>query len=72
MNSVPASQKTDMTAINTAANAKTTQMISASADVLPNANTLLEAAKIAIEQDKPIQLDYFVDTAKAKPFLVKM
>ncbi len=36
---------------------------------LPAAQTLLQAAKLAIDQDKPIQLDYYVDTAQGKAFL---
>jgi hypothetical protein len=36
---------------------------------LPNVKTLTHAARIAIEQDKPIMLDYFNDTAEGKAFL---
>jgi hypothetical protein len=36
---------------------------------MPSPQTLVNAAKIAIEQDKAIQLDYFVDTANGKAFL---
>jgi hypothetical protein len=38
-------------------------------DVLPSAATLLSAAKLAIQKDMPIQLDYFVDSADNKAFL---
>ena len=38
-------------------------------DVLPSAATLLSAAKLAIQKDMPIQLDYFVDSADGKAFL---
>jgi hypothetical protein len=38
-------------------------------DLLPQATTLLHAAKLAIKHDKPIQLDYYVDTALGKAFL---
>ena len=41
----------------------------AAAAVLPSPQVLLHAAKIAIEQDKPIQLDYYVDSATKKAFL---
>ena len=41
----------------------------APADVLPSAATLMNAAKIAIQKDMPIQLDYFVDSAEGKAFL---
>ena len=33
---------------------------------LPNASVLLRAAQIAIEQDKPIYLDYFSDSLEKK------
>jgi hypothetical protein len=36
---------------------------------LPSAQVLVHAAKLAIEQDKPIQLDYFVDTVTGKAFM---
>lgn len=36
---------------------------------LPNDKTLKHAARIAIEQDKPIMLDYFNDTREGKAFL---
>ena len=36
---------------------------------LPNDKTLKHAARIAIEQDKPICLDYFNDTLEQKAFL---
>ena len=38
-------------------------------DVLPNVQTLLQAAKLAIAQDKPIQLDYYVETTNGKAFM---
>ena len=40
-----------------------------SQEVLPNATTLLHAARLAIQQDKPIQLDYYVDSATSKAFI---
>ena len=36
---------------------------------LPSAQVLVHAAKLAIENDKPIQLDYYKDTANQKAFL---
>jgi hypothetical protein len=36
---------------------------------MPSAQVLVHAAKLAMEQDKPILLDYFVDTATNKAFL---
>ena len=43
--------------------------IPAIADVLPSAQTMLQASKLAIEQDRAIMLDYFRDTATGKAFL---
>ena len=34
--------------------------------ILPTATALLQAAKLGIEQDKPIKLDFFVDSATNK------
>lgn len=39
------------------------------AEKVPSATTLLNAAKLAIQRDMPIQLDYFVDSADGKAFL---
>ena len=36
---------------------------------MPSAQVLVHAAKLAMEQDKPIQLDYYRDTAMQKAFL---
>jgi hypothetical protein len=36
---------------------------------MPSAQVLVHAAKLAMEQDKPIQLDYYADTATNKAFL---
>jgi hypothetical protein len=36
---------------------------------LPSAQVLLQAAKLAIKDDKPIQLDYYVDTLSGKAFM---
>lgn len=38
-------------------------------EILPGAATLLQAAKIAIEQDRAIMLDYFRQTANGTAFL---
>lgn len=38
-------------------------------EFLPQATTLLHAAKLAIKHDRPIQMDYYVDTALGKAFL---
>jgi hypothetical protein len=36
---------------------------------MPSPQVLVHAAKLAMEQDKPILLDYFLDTATGKAFL---
>jgi hypothetical protein len=38
-------------------------------EVLPHATTLLHAARLAIQQDKPMQLDYYVESATNKAFI---
>ena len=39
------------------------------ADIIPTATALVQAARLGIQQDKPIQLDYYVDSAISKAFL---
>jgi hypothetical protein len=41
----------------------------ASVEIVPSAATLVSAAKLAIQRDMPIQLDYFVESAEGKAFL---
>ena len=38
-------------------------------EILPHATTLLHAAKLSIQQDKPIQLDYYVESATGKAII---
>lgn len=38
-------------------------------EILPHATTLLHAARLGIQQDKPIQLDYYVESATNKAFI---
>lgn len=38
-------------------------------EILPSASVLQHAARLAIQQDKPIMLDYFVETATGKAFM---
>ncbi len=38
-------------------------------EVLPGSSVLLQAAKLAMAQDKPIQLDYYADTVTGKAFM---
>ena len=47
----------------------TTVAAPTAAEKVPSATTLLNAAKLAIQRDMPIQLDYFVDSADGKAFL---
>lgn len=49
--------------------AATATATATAATPLPHANTLLQAAKLAIAQDKPILLDYYVDTITGKAFM---
>lgn len=46
-----------------------TQQPSAQQEVLPAATTLLHAARLCIQQDKPILLDYYVDSVSGKAFM---
>lgn len=38
-------------------------------EVVPSAAVLVQAAKLAMAQDKPIQLDYYADTVNGKAFM---
>jgi hypothetical protein len=38
-------------------------------EVIPSATTLLHASKLAIKEDKPIQLDYYVESTNNKAFI---
>lgn len=49
--------------------AATAGATSAPQEILPAATTLLHAARLAIQQDKPIQLDYYQETATGKAFM---
>ena len=54
---------------STASTASTAIVAATSTAAIPAANTLLQAAKLAIEQDRAIMLDYYRDTLQAKAFL---
>jgi len=41
----------------------------ASTEVLPSVAVLQHAARLAIQQDKPILLDYYVETVNGKAFM---
>jgi hypothetical protein len=55
-----------MTLVPASASAPATTISDAS---LPNEKTLKHAARMAMEQDKPIMLDYYADTRDGKAFL---
>ena len=38
-------------------------------EIIPSVNCLQNAARLAIQQDKPIMLDYYVDTTTDKAFM---
>jgi hypothetical protein len=65
------SQNLEMSAPPPAPAAQTTQTAPAqpAQEILPHPTTLLHAARLAIQQDKPIQLDYYVESATSKAFL---
>ena len=46
-----------------------TQPNPATQEAVPSAQTLNHAARLAIQQDKPIMLDYFMDTYNNKAFM---
>ncbi len=46
-----------------------TQQTQQSQENIPQPTTLLHAARLAIQQDKPIQLDYYVDSCTNKAFI---
>lgn len=47
----------------------TTAPAGASQEIIPSVAVLQHSARIAIQQDKPIMLDYYVDTATGKAFM---
>ena len=51
------------------ASASATASTGQSVEVFPNPSALLQAAKLAMAQDKPIQLDYYAETASGKAFM---
>lgn len=55
------------TPTTTATPAATT--VTANTEILPSAAALLQASRIAMQEDRPIQIDYYADTATQKAFL---
>lgn len=59
-----------MSASNASAPAQNTATATpAQQEILPHATTLLHASRLAIQQDRPIQLDYYVESATGKAFM---
>jgi hypothetical protein len=56
-------------ATNTTTAPATPAAATPAAEVMPAAATLQHAARLAIQNDKPIQLDYYVETHMGKAFL---
>lgn len=65
--SSPAPTQGGATTANTVATAATAA--AGKSDIVPTATALVQAARLGIQQDKPIQLDYYVDSAQGKAFL---
>jgi hypothetical protein len=70
--SAPSTAQPPTTTVASATAASTTvatNTASTVANTLPSAQTLVQAAKLAIQMDRAILLDYYVDTATNKAFL---
>ncbi len=64
------STNTTTSASNTVAPPPTPAAASSNAqEILPSVSVLQHAARLAIQQDKPILLDYYVETATGKAFM---
>ena len=57
------------TVVTQATQSSATTQVANVNDKVPSVTTLVSAAKLAIQKDMPIQLDYFVDSAEGKAFL---
>ena len=57
------------TVVTQATQSSATAQVANANDKVPSVTTLVSAAKLAIQKDMPIQLDYFVDSAEGKAFL---
>lgn len=63
------SSSTSTPATNATTTTTTTATATANQEILPHPTTLQHASRLAIQQDKPIQLDYYVDSATGKAFM---
>jgi len=66
---VPSPASTSALTSAPSASAQQQQQQQQQQEVLPSASVLLQAAKLAMAQDKPIQLDYYADTVNGKAFM---
>jgi hypothetical protein len=46
-----------------------TPQVATESFALPNQSTVMQAVKLALTQDKPIQLDYYTDSLNGKAYL---
>lgn len=60
---------TNTTAATTVAPPPTPASTTAAQEIIPSVSVLQHAARLAIQQDKPILLDYYVETATGKAFM---
>jgi len=58
-----------MSTSNAPSTVTTTNGAAATTEVLPSVAVLQHAARLAIQQDKPILLDYYVETVNGKAFM---
>ena len=73
---IPICQKFRMSSASTASATPATSAVAVTggaaapvADILPASTTLIQAARLAIKEDKAIQMDYYVDTANTRAFI---
>lgn len=60
---------TNTTASTTVAPPPTPASTASAQEIIPSVSVLQHAARLAIQQDKPILLDYYVETATGKAFM---
>lgn len=60
---------TNTTTPSAATTNATAPSANAAQEILPSVSVLQHAARLAIQQDKPILLDYYVETATGKAFM---
>ena len=67
--SAPSTTNTLVPATGAAASASSASVSTQPSAPSPSPQTLMQAAKLAMQQDKAIQLDYYLDTAQGRAFL---